>query len=89
VAADERKKQSKQQGSDERRDADRKAICEAMAALPDQAGTKTEIRDAAEPKGARFNTAFASLIRDKILETTTMTKGNNRTYEAYKLRDDE
>ncbi len=87
VAATERKQQAKQQGNAERIEADRKAICEAVAALPERAGTKRTIRDAAGLNTARFEPAFASLVRDKMVEAVTITKGNNRTYEAYKLGD--
>ncbi len=86
VAADERKKQAKHQGNAERLEGDRKAICEVMAGMPEHTGTKTEVRNAAGFGGGRFEPAFASLIRDKVIEPTTTTKGNNRSYDAYKLR---
>jgi hypothetical protein len=34
---------------------------------------------------ARFNNAFSSLKRDKMLVQTMITKSNNQTYDAYKL----
>ncbi len=85
VAATERKHQAKQQNDAQRIEAGRKAICEAVAALPERAGTKHEIRDAAGLNTGRFEPAFASLIRDKMVEATAIVKGNNRTYGGYKL----
>lgn len=85
----ERKQKAKKQGNAEQLEADCKAICEALAALPEQVGTKTDIRDASGLNGKRFDPSLAQLIRDKRLVTTTVTKGNKQTYEAYKFAEDD
>jgi hypothetical protein len=84
-AARERQQEAKKQGAAERLESDRKAICEAVAALPNTTGTKRDIRDASGVNTTRFEPAFASLLRDKMIVPITVIKGNNRTYEAYQL----
>lgn len=69
-------------------EADRKAICNAMATLEDNQGTKSDIRTASGLGTPRFNPALASLIQDKSVTPTMITKGNNREYEGYKLADE-
>jgi hypothetical protein len=82
-AAKERQQQAKEQTTAERLEADRKAICNALAALPDQTETKTNIRTAAGMNPPRFDPAFGSLIRDKMLVAIKVKKGNGRDYDAY------
>jgi len=36
--------------------------------------------------GQRFDRAFASLAGDGTLQAAQITKGNNRTFDAWKLR---
>jgi hypothetical protein len=73
-------KQSKQVESD------MKAIIGAMAKLNKEGDTKTAIRDATGINSRRFNTAFAQAIHDEHIVTATISKGNSRSYEAYKLK---
>jgi hypothetical protein len=83
--SEKRRADRKEQEQAERLEADRKAVCEAMAGMPERTGTKTDIKTASAIHESRFRPAFASLVRDKAIIQTTITKGNNREYEAYQL----
>ncbi len=84
-AAKERQSEARKQAAQERQECDRKAICEAIAALPDRKATKTDLKAAAGLNTNRFSPALASLLTDKILIPTTVAKGNGQQYEAFTL----
>lgn len=69
-------------------EADRKAIVAVMVKMPERTGTKTEVRDLVNINPPRFRAAWASLFDDQIIVETEITKGNNRTYSAWKLKGD-
>jgi hypothetical protein len=49
--------------------------------------TKSDLRTLAAVGHGRFDRAFASLATDGTLQPAEITKGNNRTFEAWKLRE--
>jgi hypothetical protein len=57
--------------------------------MPGHHGTKTEIKERTSRNGPPFNTAFAELLADGDLIECEITKGNNRKYAAFKVRDDQ
>jgi hypothetical protein len=84
-AAQERHETLKAQAAEQRLEADCQKICEALAALPAQTGTKKDVREVCGLNTGRFGPALAALFKDKRVTNTAITKGNNRSYEAIKL----
>jgi hypothetical protein len=70
-------------------DRDMKAIVAAVVKMPGKQGTKKEIRTNTGRNGQAFDAAFAQAINLGHLILCEITKGNNRTYEGYKLAIDE
>jgi hypothetical protein len=69
-------------------DADRRKIIDAAvkAGIPD---TQAGWRDRVAISHKRFPAAFESLIGDGTLRPAVVTKGNGRTYDGWKVRNDE
>lgn len=80
-----RKAEEKKKTAAEHLEADRKAICEAMAGFPDHTETQTAIKTATALNSSRFGPALASLIREKRILPGTIRKGNKQSYEAFTL----
>jgi len=86
--ADKRKADAKARRHAEQVEADAKAIVEAVAMQPDRTATKTVVKQTTGLNTPRLDAALASLLKGRDLISVTMTKGNNRTYEAFKLGGD-
>lgn len=90
--AENRQEQSKRQRAEDRAaailESDQKELVKIMARLKTPQ-TKSDLRNRIPFGHGRFDRAFASLASDGILEPTETTKGNNRTFEAWKLRKSE
>ena len=83
----ERREADRQQQADDRLEADRQKVVNAMAKFPN-GETKTEIRNRTDLSGTRFNSALASLLDDEEVVSCEVHKGNRRTYDGYKLADE-
>lgn len=81
---DERKKAREQAKRDEQLEDDKRAILTAAAKFPN-GETLTAIRDAADVRNPRLGRAIAALVSDGDLIPIEITKGNNRSYEGYRL----
>jgi hypothetical protein len=86
-----RQEESRRQRADERAaaalDSDRREIVKAAARMKTPQ-TKRDLRTLAAVGHGRFDRAFASLAGDGTLQAAEITKGNNRIFEAWKLRDE-
>lgn len=85
-----RQEEARRQRAEERAaaalDSDRRELVKVLARMKTPQ-TKSDLRTlAAVGHGQRFDKAFASLVSDGTVEPTEIMKGNNRTWEAWKLR---
>lgn len=69
----------------EQLEADKRAICEALAAAESLTATKASVKAATCLRTDRIDAAIALLIKEKSVRTTTITKGNNRRYKALQM----
>ena len=76
---------AKAEQADAKLEQTKREILSAMLKLPDQTGTISDIRARTGRNGQAFSLAFAALTSSGDLQTVELTKGNNRTYEGYKL----
>ena len=87
--ADTRQEDAKRQRAEERAaatlESDRRELVKVAARLKIPQ-TKSDLRALAAIGHGRFDRAFASLAADGTLQPAEITKGNNRTFEAWKLR---
>ena len=84
-AAAQRRQEIKQQANSNRLAADQQMIVDALNVLPALTETKKGIRTATGLNSSRFEAALAPMVLAGRLVSTTITKGNNRSYEAYHL----
>ena len=84
-----RQQESKRQRAQERAaavlESDRAELVKVAARL-NSPQTKSDLRTLTAIGHGRFDRAFASLAGDGTLQPAEITKGNNRTFEAWKLR---
>jgi hypothetical protein len=85
ASAREAAQQQGQEADAAQLEADREAICVALASLADMTATLTAIRKASGLNSERLKPALESLVKDQRLVPTTIRKGNNRNYDAYRL----
>ena len=87
--ADDRQAEARRRRAEERAAAalerDRAELVKIMARLKNPQ-TKSDLRARVSFGHGRFDKAFASLAGDETFEPAQATKGNNRTFEAWKLR---
>jgi hypothetical protein len=79
--------QQRQNKLAEKLETDKSTIVAAIGKLPDRTGTTTDIRTYAGINAQRFAIALAELVSEGHLSKVTITKGNKREYEAFKLAD--
>jgi hypothetical protein len=84
-AEQQRKADAKADAAQQQLDADTREIVRGAMSLDDRQGTKTDIRTASGLRSARFDPAFAALIRNRDFEPATITKANSQTYEGFRL----
>ncbi len=72
----------------ERIDRDKSAILKAVLKLPEKQGTPSAIRARSGRNGQAFSLAFNELVDAGDLIPVEIIKGNKRSYEGFKLRDD-
>jgi hypothetical protein len=83
----DRKQQAQREKAAETLEADRREIV-GIVAKAKTPPTKTALRDHQVSFGhGRFERAFASLTNDGTLQLADVTKGNNRDYHGWKLRE--
>jgi hypothetical protein len=85
--AEKRKLDVKEQRRAEQVQADSKAVVEAIALQSGHTATKSIIRATSGINTSRLDAALASLLKNRDVAPVMITKGNNRTYEAFKLGD--
>jgi hypothetical protein len=70
----------------EQLDGDKRAVCETPAAMPDETGSKSAIRDRAGLNTARVAVAIADLIKEEsIIAMRFINPGNKQEMDGYKL----
>ncbi|MAT71349.1 MAG: hypothetical protein CMJ58_17705 [Planctomycetaceae bacterium] len=84
-AAQQRKDEAKAKRQAEQLEDDRRAIADYLVARTDRTDTKTAIKAGAGLNDARFAAAIAAAIKLNAIETTTTTKANGQTYDAFRL----
>ena len=84
--ARQRADDAKKERRSEQAEADKQAVVEALARLP-EGDTTSGIRTASGVRTGRFGVALAALLRERRIVTVDIIKGNNRHYEGYKLAD--
>jgi hypothetical protein len=86
--ADTRQEAAKRQRAEERAtatiDSDRREVVKVLAKSK-QPQTKSDLRGMVSATYPRFNRAFLSLAEDGTIQSVEVKKGNNRTFEAWKL----
>ena len=82
------KEKVKQAKKDAETESVKKMILSAVAKYP-EGETKKVVRDRLGMSGVRFNRPWLELLDYQELVPVTVVKANNRTYEAYKLADEE
>lgn len=84
-AAQQRKDEAKAKRQAQQLEDDRRAIADYLVAQTDRTDTKTAIKAGAGLNDARFAAAIAAAIKLNEIETTTITKANGQTYDAFRL----
>lgn len=77
---------AKAEKADQQLERDKKSLVETIGRCQN-GETKTAIRDRSNMSHKRFNAALYALIEDGQIVEIQTTKGNNRTYEGYRLAD--
>ncbi len=83
--ADQRRSDAKAARQSEQLHGDAKAIVDAIAMQPERVATKAVIKATAGINTNRLDAALAALIKARDVTPATIVKGNNRTYDAFKL----
>jgi hypothetical protein len=83
--AEQRRADAKAQRQAEQLGADVRKLIDALAAMPDEEGTKTDLKDRTGLYQSRFAAALASALASKDIIPKRITKANGQTYDGYKL----
>ncbi|BBO31949.1 AAA family ATPase [Lacipirellula parvula] len=83
--AERRRDDDKARRSAQQLEGDVRAVVDALARLPEQSGTKTDLKDATGLYQSRFSAAIASALQDNHIIPMRITKGNNQSYDGYRL----
>ena len=67
---------------------DKAAILDIVVKLPEQTGTKNEIKECVGRNSDAFRSAFAALVNDGVLIPCEVRRANNHPYQGYRLKND-